>query len=168
MTAPHTGLHDAVAHVATLLGSWSGQGRGEYPTIDTFEYVETVTFGHVGKPFLTYGQRTRELVDGVPGLPLHAESGYWRFPAPGRVEVVIVHPTGVTEIEEGTIAIDGGVTVIELASSSVGLSSTAKSVTEIGRSFRIDGDQLDYTVRMAAVGLPLQHHLAASLHRDPA
>ena len=98
---------------------------------------------------------------------MHAETGYWRFPAPGRVEVVIVHPTGVTEIEEGTLVSEGDAIVIELATSSVGLSSTAKSVTAIERSFRIQGDQIDYTVRMAAVGLPLQHHLAASLHRDP-
>lgn len=167
MSPPNPVLHEALGHVATLLGSWSGSGRGEYPTIDPFDYVETITLGHVGKPFLVYGQRTRAVVDGTPGLPLHAETGYWRFPAPGRVEVVIAHPTGVTEIEEGTLTIDGDAIVIELATSSVGLSSTAKSVTSIERSFRIQGDQLDYTVRMAAVGLPLQHHLAAALRRDP-
>ena len=161
-------LHESLAHVAGLLGSWSGTGSGEYPTIDPFQYAETITFGHVGKPFLAYGQRTRSLVDGSPGLPLHAETGYWRFPSAGRVEVVIVHPTGVTEIEEGTLVLDGGATVVELATSTVGLTATAKSVTAIERSFRIEGDRLDYTVRMAAVGRPLQHHLAATLHRDPA
>lgn len=166
--SPSPPFHDALAHVAVLLGSWSGSGHGVYPTIEPFEYAETVTFGHVGKPFLAYGQRTRALVDGSPGLPLHAESGYWRFPSIGRVEVVIVHPTGVTEIEEGTLVHDGGATIIELATSAVGLTTTAKSVTAIERSFRIEGDRLDYTVRMAAVGLPLQHHLAATLHRDPA
>jgi hypothetical protein len=37
----------------------------------------------------------------------------------------------------------------------------------VSRSFRIDGDEIGYTVRMAAVGQPLQHHLAASLRRSP-
>lgn len=161
-------LHESLAHVAGLLGSWSGEGAGEYPTIEPFRYAETITFGHVGKPFLAYGQRTRALVDGSPGLPLHAETGYWRFPSAGRVEVVIVHPTGVTEIEEGTLVLDGRATVVDLGTSTVGLTATAKSVTAIERSFRIEGDRLEYTVRMAAVGLPLQHHLAATLHRDPA
>jgi hypothetical protein len=165
--SPAPPLHESLAHVAMLLGSWSGTGHGEYPTIEPFRYTETITFGHVGKPFLAYGQRTRALVDGSPGLPLHAESGYWRFPSTGRVEVVIVHPTGVTEIEEGTLTLDGGAMVVELATSTVGLTATAKSVAAVERSFRIEGDRLDYTVRMAAVGLPLQHHLAATLYRDP-
>jgi hypothetical protein len=30
---------------------------------------------------------------------------------------------------------------------------------------RIDGDELTYTLQMGAMGLPLQHHLTAMLHR---
>jgi THAP4-like, heme-binding beta-barrel domain len=160
-------LHDAVGHVATLLGTWTGSGRGEYPTIAPFRYTETVTFGHVGKPFLAYGQRTRALLDdGTEGLPLHAESGYWRFPAPGRVEVVFAHPSGITEIQEGTVVDDAGVLVVELRSTSVVTTSTAKSVAAVERSFRVDGDVLDYTLAMAAVGVPMTHHLSARLHRS--
>jgi hypothetical protein len=47
------------------------------------------------------------------------------------------------------------------------LAPTAKEVTALGRSFRIDGDELSYSVRMGAVGQSLQDHLAAVLQRRP-
>lgn len=161
-------LHPDLAHVAHLLGTWSGTGHGEYPTIDPFDFAESVTFGHVGKPFLTYSQRTRSIgTPTQPAQPMHAESGYWRFPAPGRVEVVLSHPTGIVEIEEGTIelGIDGTI-VFELGTAFVAHSSSAKSVTGIERTIRIRGETLEYSVRMSAVGIPMQHHLAATLQRE--
>ena len=156
-------VHPAIEVLAPLLGTWSGRGRGDYPTIEAFEYVEEVTFAHVGKPFLSYTQRTRS--DG--GVPLHAETGYLRVPAAGRIELVLAHPTGITEIDEGTAVADGGVLVIDVHSTTIGLSGSAKDVFAVSRSFRIEGDELRYTVSMAAVGHRLQHHLSATLHRMP-
>ncbi len=158
-------LHPDLAPLAALLGRWTGHGHGVYPTIEPFDYDEEITFTHVGKPFLAYSQRTRS-VD-VPPLPLHAETGYWRVPEPGRAELVLAHPTGVSEIDEGTITVEpDGSLVIELNSTSVALTATAKEVEALRRRFHVRGDTIDYTLSMAAVGLPLQHHLAATLRRD--
>lgn len=162
----HDGLHPALRDVAPLLGTWTGRGHGEYPTIEPFDYVETVDFTHVGKPFLAYTQRTRALLaDGTPGPPLHAESGYWRFPTPGSVEVVLSHPTGIGEIEQGDVESHDDFLTMRLATTHIGLTSTAKQVTAVERVITVHGDTLEYRVAMAAVGRPLQHHLAATLLR---
>ena len=155
-------LHPDLVALAPLLGTWAGRGEGNYPTIQPFEYLEEVVFSHVGKSFLAYAQKTKAVAD---GKPLHAETGYLRVPQPGRVELVLAHPSGITEIEVGTYSVTGDRIEVELSTTAIGITPTAKEVSALGRSLRIDGDELSYTVRMGAMGQPLQDHLAAVLHR---
>jgi hypothetical protein len=144
--------------LAFLVGTWEGEGAGSYPTIEPFGYRETITFTETPKPFLAYAQRTFALDD---GRPLHVETGYWRWPAPGAVEVVLAHPTGIAEVQAGRV--DG--TCVALGATGVSLSPTAKPVTALSRVVIVDGDVLRYRLSMAAVGQDLTHHLAATLHR---
>jgi len=155
-------LHPDLQALAPLLGTWQGRGSGTYPTIEPFDYLEEVAFSHVGKPFLVYAQKTRSASD---GKPLHAETGYLRVPRPGHVELVLAHPSGITEIEVGTYTADGTTIELDMTAANIGLTPTAKEVTAVGRSFRVDGDELSYSLQMGAVGQPLQHHLGAVLHR---
>jgi hypothetical protein len=155
-------LHTNLWALAPLLGVWQGRGSGEYPTIEPFDYLEEVAFSHVGKPFLAYGQKTRAAADGAP---LHAETGYLRVPRPGQVEFVLAHPSGITEIEVGTYTADGATIELKMTAAQIGLTPTAKEVTALGRRFRLEGDELSYSVQMGAVGQPVQHHLSAVLHR---
>lgn len=155
-------LHPDLSVLAALVGTWEGTGVGEYPTIEDFTYLESITFDHVGKPFLAYSQRTRHP---ETGLPMHAESGYWRIPTPGSIEIVMAQPTGLAEIYEGAIVSNEGTIVVDVRSSSIGATPTAKEVTLTERTFSVWGDEMQYTFRMAAVGQPLQHHLSARLRR---
>ena len=152
-------IHPGIMPLASLLGTWSGQGRGTYPSIEPFDYLETITFAHVGKPFLAYHQRTQHA---VTRQPLHGEEGYWRVPDGNRVELVVAHPTGIVEVAEGFIDADG----IRVRSTAVGRTGSAKAVTAIEREFVLAGDVLRYSLRMEAVGHPMTQHLEAELRRD--
>jgi len=151
-------LHPLAEPLAFLVGTWTGEGVGDYPSIDRFAYREEVRFTHAGKPFLTYSQRTWER-DG--GAPLHAESGFWRTVGEGRIELVLAHPFGVVEISEGTH--DGH--ALEVASRTLASTSTGSRVDALVRRLTVDGDVLRYSVDMAASGWPLQRHLDAELRR---
>ncbi len=155
-------LHPDVAVLAPLLGTWEGTGTGEYPTIDDFAYLESITFTHVGKPFVAYTQRTRHP---ETSAPMHAETGYLRVPRPGSIEIVMAQPTGLAEIYEGAVVGGDAPLVIDARSTSINATPTAKEVTITERTISVTDDDLHYTFRMAAVGQPLQHHLSATLHR---
>lgn len=150
-------IHPDVAHLAFLVGRWRGGGRGDYPTIEAFEYTEEVAITHVGKPFLIYGQKTR----GADGAPLHTETGYIRPAGTDRLELIIAQPTGVTEIHEGRYRPGH----LDFVAVNVANSFTAKEVSAVRRSIDVEDDVLHYVLDMAAVGQDMQFHLEATLRR---
>ncbi len=151
-------LHPACAPLAFLLGTWQGTGTGVYPTIEDFSYVEEVSFTHVGKPFVAYAQKTN---DPGTGLPLHAEAGFLRPRDDGRIELILVQPSGIAESLEGTV--EGR--AVRLASTAVLGTGSAKPVTATERRFWAEGEVLHSSVAMAAMGLELQHHVVSEMYR---
>lgn len=155
-------VHPNCQSLVFLIGTWKGTGQGSYPTIEPFQYHEEVSFGHVGKPFLSYSQRTRHA---ETGEPLHAEAGYLRAVADDAVELVVVQPSGIVELHSGTVS-DAR---LALTLDSVHTTPTAKSVSNVVRSLWVHESEgahvLSYDVAMAAVGQPLTHHLHADLAR---
>jgi hypothetical protein len=154
--------HAALAPVLFLLGRWEGAGVGGYPTIESFQFGQEISFSHNGKPYLIYVSRTWLLdADGVPGRPLAMEAGFWRPQPEGKIEVVLAHPTGITEIYLGEVT----GTKIELATDVVASTASAKEVRGGHRLYGLVGSDLAYAYDMAAVGQSLQPHLSAQLKR---
>lgn len=153
-------LHPALAHLAGLVGTWRGQGHGEYPTIREFDYTDEWQITDVGKPFLFFVERTWN----ADGAPMHTETGYLRAPTADTVEIVAALPTGQSEIGMGVCAASDELLAVS-TDAEVRNTPTAKRVDRIVRRFDVRGDTLDYEMEMAAVGQGLTLHLRSTLQR---
>lgn len=156
--APPGALHEDLAELAFLLGTWRGFGEGMWPGSKPFEYVEDLVIEDVGDTWLVYTERSWSPQD---GSPIHFERGFLRRPEPGRVELVLAHPIGITEVADGTVG-DG---VVEVASTTVGLAPSASHVTELRRRIEVRGDVLTYELEMAMEGIERRWHVRSQLER---
>lgn len=151
-------MHPAVEPLAFLLGTWTGEGDGAYPTIAPFRYREEIRFTENGKPFVAYAQRTWALDD---GRPLHSEAGFLRPLGDGvGVEYLLAQPTGIAEIGAGSLR----GTRLALAAR-VTRTATAVEVEEVERDLEVEDDVLRYELRMALPEVTLRRHLVATLRR---
>ena len=156
--------HPDIAPLSFLLGRWEGAGVGGYPTIESFRFGQEISFSHNGKPFLAYTSRTWLLdEDGSLVRPLSTEAGFWRPRPDGQLEVLLAHPTGITEIYLGEVT----GTKVELSTDVVARTSSAKEVTVGHRLYGLVGPEFDlgWAYDMAAMGQPLQPHVSAQLKK---
>lgn len=155
-------LHPDCGPLDFLLGTWVGEGVGGYPTVPDFRFRQEIVFTHSGQAFLSYTSQTWSIDD---GRPLAAEVGYWRPRPENSVEVLLTHPTGVTEVYVGEVTGKK----IELSTDLVARTESAKEVTAGHRLYGLLEDgELAYAYDMAALGQELQPHLSARLHRSDA
>eukprot|EP01080_Neovahlkampfia_damariscottae_P006834 gene6834-10999_t len=148
--------------IGFLIGTWKGEGVGKYPTIETFEYTEELTFVALPKkPILFYTQKTWKKQD---KSPLHVETGYIRVPKENKVELVNSQPTGMTEVLEGFVK-DQEIT---LESTGIIRSDSAKKphVLKSKRIFSLKDGKLEEIVEMATTNTEkIQNHLTAVLSK---
>jgi hypothetical protein len=148
-----------------LEGSWQGEGSGGYPTIDSFDYVESLVFERRDEDSLFYVQRTDKRLDGKGKLaPSHWESGFiHRLPA-GRLELANVQIGGRSEVLSGDIKHVGGIVRLEFGSESIANDERMVAST---RTLEIEGDVLRYVMCMRTTRTDaLIQHLTATLTRS--
>jgi hypothetical protein len=152
-----TVVHPELEPIAFLLGTWAGEGEGDWPSSGPFRYGEEMSFEQVGEPFLLYSQRSWA----TGGEPLHFERGFLRPVGAGRVELVLAHPLGIVEVAEGSVSANA----IDVTSTTVATTATGSPVTELRRRFDLEGDVLRYELEMAMRDVPLTRHLKGELKR---
>jgi len=156
-------LHPDLIPVAFLLGQWHGNGHGDYPTIEAFEFGQEAGFTHDGRPFLHYFSRTWLIEeDGSAGRPLALETGFLRPRQDHEVELLLTHQSGFAEIYYGSV--DGARLV--LSTDAVVRTSSAKEYVAGHRMYGLVEGDLLWTFDMAAVGQELQPHIWARLRRS--
>ena len=67
--------HPAITPFSFLLGRWVGTGKGDYPTIEPFDFFQELTFSHIGKPYLIYTSRSWRLAVNEQGELQRDERG---------------------------------------------------------------------------------------------
>jgi hypothetical protein len=155
-------LHPNCGPVAWLLGTWRGNGHGDYPTIDKYEFGQELIFAHDGRPFFHYFSRSWIIDEsGEKVRDAALETGFLRCLEDGKVELLLSHNTGFVEIYYG----DAGGGKLDVTTDAVVRSHSAKEYVAGKRLYgNVEGDLL-YAYDMAAMGEALQPHLWARLQR---
>jgi hypothetical protein len=149
----------------TLLeGAWSGEGRGEYPTITSFDYRETLAFTRRDENSLAYEQRTQKRLDGqTEWLVSHWENGFIRLLENGELELVNAQSGGRGEVLVGAIETRGDVTRVRFASKVI--VNDPRMVATV-RTFEVEGDTLRYEMEMQITAVEnMRSHLRVELRR---
>jgi len=156
-------LHPDCAPVAWLLGTWQGNGHGDYPTTTKFQFGQEAIFTHDGRPFFHYMSRAWIVDDNGEKVRESAiETGFLRPKADGSLELLLSHNTGITEVWYGQA--DGA--KLELATDAVVRTKTAKEYVGGRRMYGLVEGDLLWAYDMAAVGQELQPHLWGRLVRQ--
>jgi hypothetical protein len=158
-------IHPNCAPLAWLIGTWAGNGHGEYPTIDDFQFGQELLFQQDGRPFIHFMSRSW-IVDAQGNHVREAaqETGFIRPQEDRTLEVVMAHNTGFVEIWHGELHEEQP--RFEIVSDTVARTATAKEYAGGKRLYGYVNGDLLYAFDMAAMGQPLQPHTHAQLKRQ--
>ena len=146
-----------------LEGTWTGEGRGQYPTVTSFDYRETLTFTGRDERTLTYEQRTQKRYDGqTEWLESHWEFGFIRILESGELEMTSAQ-IGRVEVLTGKIEIRDNITQIHFVSKMI---TNDPRMISSARTFELEGDTLRYKMEMQTTAVDQSvKHLEISLQR---
>ena len=148
-----------------LAGEWAGSGVGQYPTIESFKYLETLRLTlDETRPILHYEQKTHRLNTGQGNsVPSHWETGFLYVVSDNRVEMANAQTGGRVEILAGVIEPAPAGVLLRLRSTHF---ANDPRMQESTRTITVNGNTLHYTMHMRTTKVPqLAIHLEATLQR---
>jgi hypothetical protein len=142
-------MADVLTNISELLsrreGSWTGEGRGEFPGVTSFDYGETLTFMRRDENSLVYGQKALKSYDGqIEYLPSHAETGSLRILENGELELASAQ-AGRSEVLIGSIEPVGAMFRIHFVSKTI---TGDPRMISSARTFESEDDILRYEMGM--------------------
>lgn len=151
------------AALLKLVGTWEGTGRGEFPTLEPFEYREVLEIDRGPEaPLLHYRQQTWRDKEGREAGS-HAETGFISLDEDDQVKVLNAEGSDRVEVLGGQATMQDGVLVLNLES--IVLAHDERMIRS-WREIELDGDVLRYTMGMATTRVPEgARHLTARLTR---
>ena len=159
-------IDEIMKALSVLSGSWKGRGVGNYPTIDPFEYDETLRFEtDTGYPLIHYEQHTWLKPSGESS---HWESGFIRPLEDGSIDLSNSQDSGRVEVLRGGLQRSADGADLHLVLDNVVLEHDSR-LHRTRRTFTVRGEILHYVVYMATHTTPepkLQQHLEARLKRN--
>lgn len=157
-------IHPDCARLAWLIGTWVGNGHGQYEGIEPFQFGQELIFQQDGRPFIHYMSRSWIVdADGNHVRESAQETGFIRPQPDGTIEFLMTHSTGVVEIWHGEI--HGEQPRFEIVTDAVARTATAKEYAGGKRLYGYVNGDLLYAFDMAAMGKELQPHTHAQLVR---
>ena len=158
-------IHPRCARLAWLIGTWAGNGHGEYPGIEDFQFGQELLFQQDGRPFIHFMSRSWIVdAEGHHVREAAQETGFIRPQEDGSLEVVMAHNTGFVEIWHGELHPEQP--RFEIVTDTVARTATAKEYAGGKRLYGYVNGDLLYAFDMAAMGQPLQPHTHAQLERQ--
>jgi hypothetical protein len=147
-----------------LEGTWTGEGRGEYPTIQSFDYSETLTFTRRDEKSLAYEQRTQKRYNGqTDWLVSHWENGFIRILETGELELVNAQSGGRSEVLVGAVEMSGDLIRIHFRSRTI---TNDPRILCTERNFELESDRLRYEMEMQTTAVDRSmSHLMIELRR---
>ncbi len=129
-----------------LQGTWTGNGRGQFPGVTSFNFHETLVFTRRDERNLAYEQRTQKLYDGqTQYLPSHWESGFISILENGDLQLVNIQVGGRNEVLIGNVESHNDKSRIHFVSKVINNDPRMVSST---RTFELEGDTLRYEMEM--------------------
>jgi THAP domain-containing protein 4 len=141
---------------ALLEGTWKGEGRGQFPTVTSFDFRETLIFTRRDEKTLAYEQRTQKRYDGqAEWLASHWENGFIRILESGDLEMTSAQ-IGRTEVLMGRIEATANIFRIRFVSRTI---TNDPRMISSARSLEVEGHTLRYEMEMqtTAVNQSTQH-----------